>query len=104
MPEAIELPPESGATFAENALTKARATARATGEAALGEDSGIVVPTLGGSPGIRSARYAGDQASDEENLQKLLAEMRSKRDRRAAYVCALAFAAPSGEEKLFEAE
>jgi XTP/dITP diphosphohydrolase len=102
LPEGIELPPESGATFAENALSKARATARATGRPSLGEDSGIVVDALGGDPGIRSARYAGERASDDENLAKLLREMGDADDRGAAYVCALAFAGPDGEERLFE--
>jgi XTP/dITP diphosphohydrolase len=102
LPEGIELPPESGATFAENALSKARATARATGRPSLGEDSGIVVDALGGDPGIRSARYAGERASDDENLAKLLREMGDADDRSAAYVCALAFAGPDGEERLFE--
>jgi XTP/dITP diphosphohydrolase len=103
LPQGITLPPESGATFAENALSKARATAGATGRPSLGEDSGIVVGALDGAPGVRSARYAGDQASDEENLEKLLREVGAADDRGAAYVCALAFAAPDGEEMLFEA-
>jgi XTP/dITP diphosphohydrolase len=102
LPGGVELPPESGATFGENALSKARATARATGRPALGEDSGIVVNVLGGAPGIRSARYAGEQASDAENLAKLLRETQQAHDRGAAYVCALAFADPEGEEQLFE--
>jgi XTP/dITP diphosphohydrolase len=63
---------ESGVTYLENALLKARAVARATGEAALADDSGIEVDALGGSPGPRSARYAGEGASDEENLRALL--------------------------------
>lgn len=104
LPERVELPPETGSSFGENALAKARAAARATGQAALGEDSGIVVPALGGSPGIHSARYAGEHASDEQNVAKLLREMVAEGDRRAAYVCVLAFAGPDGEEKLFEAE
>jgi XTP/dITP diphosphohydrolase len=102
LPEDVQLPPETGETFAENALTKARSAAAATGRAALGEDSGIVVAALDGAPGIRSARYAGEQASDEENLLKLLQAMDSEDDRRAAYVCALAFAEPGGEKRLFE--
>ena len=104
LPDGVELPPETGTSFADNALVKARATAEATGEAALGEDSGIVVPALGGSPGIRSARYAGDDASDEENVAKLLRELGDSGDRRAAYVCALAFAGPDSREELFQAD
>lgn len=63
---------ESGATYLENALLKARAVARWTGQAALADDSGIEVDALGGGPGPRSARYAGDQASDQENLRALI--------------------------------
>jgi XTP/dITP diphosphohydrolase len=103
LPEEVGLPPETGETFAENALAKARSAASAIGRAALGEDSGIVVAALGGAPGIRSARYAGEEATDEQNLAKLIREMEGVHDRRAAYVCALAFAEPGGEERLFEA-
>jgi XTP/dITP diphosphohydrolase len=103
LPHEVQLPRETGESFAENAIVKARVAAGATGMPALGEDSGIVVPALGGEPGIRSARYAGEQATDEENLAKLIHEMEAVEDRRAAYVCALAFAEPGGEERLFEA-
>ncbi len=102
LPEGVELPPETGASFADNAATKARATARATGVPSLGEDSGIVVAALGGEPGIRSARYAGESATDEENLEKLLRETDGAGDREAAYVCALALATPDGQEQVFE--
>jgi XTP/dITP diphosphohydrolase len=101
LPRGIDLPPETGATFAENARAKARAAAAATGQPALADDSGIEAAALGGRPGIRSARYAGEGASDEENLAKLLREVPDQ-DRRVAYVCAIAFAAPAGEERLFE--
>jgi XTP/dITP diphosphohydrolase len=103
LPEEVELPPETGESFAENAIVKARTAASATGLPALGEDSGIAVAALGGAPGIRSARFAGENATDEENLAKLIAEMEDVDDRRAAYVCALAYAEPDGEERLFEA-
>jgi XTP/dITP diphosphohydrolase len=103
LPEGVKLPPETGESFAENARTKARATAGATGRPALGEDSGITVSALGGAPGIRSARYAGPNAGDDENLQKLLRETEDLEDRSAAYVCALAYAEPDGEERIFEA-
>jgi XTP/dITP diphosphohydrolase len=103
LPRAVGLPPETGESFAENAIVKARTAAAATGLPALGEDSGIVVAALGGAPGIRSARFAGENATDEENLAKLIAEMEDVDDRRAAYVCALAYAEPDGEERLFEA-
>jgi XTP/dITP diphosphohydrolase len=102
LPDGVELPPETGSTFAENAIAKARAGADALARPALGEDSGIVVNALGGAPGIRSARFAGENASDEQNLELLLERMRDRDDRRAAYVCALAFAAPEGGESLFE--
>jgi XTP/dITP diphosphohydrolase len=103
LPKAVELPPESGETFAEHAISKARAAAEGAGQAALGEDSGIVVKALAGAPGIHSARYAGERATDEQNLAKLIRAMESEDDRRAAYVCALAFAEPGGQERLFEA-
>ena len=103
LPQEVELLPETGESFAENAIVKARTAAAATGLPALGEDSGIAVVALGGAPGIRSARFAGENATDEENLAKLIAEMEDVDDRRAAYVCALAYAEPDGEERLFEA-
>jgi XTP/dITP diphosphohydrolase len=95
--------PETGATFAENALLKATAAAEATGRPALADDSGIVAEALGGEPGIHSARYAGEGASDQENLAKLLERLRGRPDRRAAYVCAIAFMAPGFRPELFEA-
>jgi XTP/dITP diphosphohydrolase len=103
LPDEVELPPETGETFAENALVKARAAAAATGRTAIADDSGISAYALGGRPGVRSARYAGEQARDEENLQKLLDEVPDAGDRRVAYVCALAYADPDGEERVFEA-
>jgi XTP/dITP diphosphohydrolase len=94
LPEGMELPAEVGRTFAENALAKARAAAAATGGPAVADDSGIEAAALGGAPGIRSARYAGEGASDAENLAKLLRELDAAADRRVAYVCALAYVAP----------
>jgi len=99
---AVEVPPETGATFAENARVKARAAARATGEPAIADDSGIEAAALGGRPGVRSARFAGEHASDAENLARLLREVPLAGDRRVAYVCALAYAEPDGPEELFE--
>ena len=96
MPDHIELPPEDGATFEENALGKARAVAAATGETAVADDSGIEAAALGGAPGIRSARYAGERATDEQNLAKLLREVPPDGDTRVAYVCALAMVHPGG--------
>src|SRR5438045_8089144 len=100
LPDEVELPPETGHTFADNALDKARAAARATGLPALADDSGIEAAALGGAPGVRSARFAGENASDEENLSKLLREVPPDGDRRVAYVCALAYVS-GDEERLF---
>jgi XTP/dITP diphosphohydrolase len=90
LPDAIDLPPETGATFAENALAKARAAAAATGAPAIADDSGIEAAALGGAPGVRSARYAGTDATDAENLAKLRAE--APPGSALAYECALAYA------------
>jgi XTP/dITP diphosphohydrolase len=101
LPDDVELPPETGETFAENALSKARAAQAATGRTAIADDSGIEAYGLGGRPGVRSARYAGDDASDEENLAKLLEEVGRGEDRRVAYVCVIALVT-DGDEALFE--
>ena len=104
LPPGVELPPEEGDSFAEIALEKARAAHAATGEAAIGDDSGIEAAGLGGQPGIRSARYGGPDATDEENLAKLLREVADAGDdRRAAYHCALALVDADGTEHVFEA-
>jgi XTP/dITP diphosphohydrolase len=97
LPPEVELPPETGASFEENALIKARAAAAAMLRPVIADDSGISVAALGGAPGIHSARYAGESATDEENLAKLIDEMRGRVDRRAAYVCVLALSRPHGE-------
>ncbi len=103
LPPEIELPPEDGESFADNALVKARAAREATGEAAIADDSGIEAAALGGRPGVRSARYAGPGASDGENLAKLLAEVGAAGgDRRVRYVCVIALVDADGEEHLFE--
>src|SRR3954447_2381164 len=102
LPGEVELPPETGHTFAENALTKAQAAADATGKTAIADDSGISAAALGGRPGVYSARYAGENATDEENLAKLLEEVPDDGDRRVAYVCALAYAEPNGQTHLVE--
>lgn len=89
---------ETGATFAENACLKAIDLARRCGVAALADDSGLEVDALAGRPGVRSARYAGEAASDSANVVKLLDELRhaTPRARRAAFRCALALAWPDG--------
>ena len=102
LPEEVELPPETGDTFAENALAKARAAADATGRAAVADDSGIEAAALGGAPGVLSARYAGAGATDEENLEKLLREVPDDGDRRVAYVCALAYVGRGGAHQVVE--
>src|ERR1041384_1695524 len=83
----IAPPPETGTTFLENALIKARNAARITGLPAIADDSGIEVDALGGAPGVYSARYAGEDASDEANLEKLLRALGKKpfAERRARY-------------------
>lgn len=92
---------EDGETFEANARKKATEIARALGQWTLGEDSGLVVPALGGRPGVCSARYAGQQGNDEANNTKLLAELAPlPAEKRAAYyVCTAALAAPDGEVK-----
>lgn len=103
LPGGVELPPETGATFAANALPKARAAAAATGAAAIADDSGIEAAALGGRPGVRSARFAGVGASDEQNLAKLLRDVPDGGDRRVAYVCALAVVVGDDDEgRVFE--
>ena len=103
LPADVKLPPEVGETFAENALGKARAAALATGRVSIADDSGIEAAALGGAPGVRSARYAGEGATDEENLAKLLREAPAGSG--LAYVCALVYIDPRapGEERVFEA-
>jgi XTP/dITP diphosphohydrolase len=103
-PDGLELPPEEGESYAAIALGKARAAHAATGMAAIGDDSGIEAAGLDGRPGIHSARYGGEGATDEENLEKLLREVGDAGDdRRAAYHCALALVEADGAERVFEA-
>ncbi len=101
LPDGAELPPETGETFAANALPKARAAAAATGELAFGDDSGIESAALGGAPGVRSARFAGAEATDADNLALLIE--RVPPGSALAYVCVIALVDPrTGEESLFE--
>ena len=95
---------EDGATFAENARRKASDPARRAGIPALADDSGLEVAALGGRPGVRSARYAGEGASDADNVARLLDELRDvpEAERGAAFHCAVALAWPDG--RLVEAE
>ncbi|MDP6375093.1 MAG: RdgB/HAM1 family non-canonical purine NTP pyrophosphatase [Pseudomonadales bacterium] len=87
----IESAPETATTFVENALEKARHASAIALRPAIADDSGLVVPALGGQPGIYSARYAGAGADDSSNNAKLLAECRGIADRRAYFYCALVF-------------
>jgi XTP/dITP diphosphohydrolase len=91
---------ESGITFAENALLKAHAVARATGLPAIADDSGLAVDVLGGSPGVFSARWSGRHGDDRANLDLLLAQIGDVPDeyRQAHFACAAAFARPDGQE------
>jgi XTP/dITP diphosphohydrolase len=101
LPDRVELPPETGATFIENALPKARTAARATGRLAFADDSGIEAAALDGAPGVRSARFAGDGATDADNLARLVAE--APAGSALAYVCVVALVDPeTGEERTFE--
>lgn len=102
LPEQIALPPEEAGSFAGNALDKARAAQAATGNAAIADDSGIAARALDGAPGVRSARYAGERASDRDNLEKLVRELRDHDDRHVEYVCALAFVGADGAEHVVE--
>lgn len=101
----LESPPdvvEDGATFRENALKKARAIAAYSGKPALADDSGLAVDALGGRPGVFSARYAGEGATDRDNITKLLAELGSSENRKARFVCVLALVTPDGKEMTAE--
>jgi XTP/dITP diphosphohydrolase len=100
LPDDLESPPETGDTYAENALIKARAAAAATARSAIADDSGIEAEALGWRPGVRSARYAGERATDADNLAKLARE--APAGSRARYVCVVAHVTPAGEEHLFE--
>jgi XTP/dITP diphosphohydrolase len=102
LPDGVQLPPETGETFEANAVPKARAAARATGRVSFADDSGIEAEALGGAPGVRSARFAGEGASDEENLALLMRELESADDRRVAYACVIALIDADGAERLFE--
>ena len=100
LPKHVELPPETGTTFAENALGKARAAVEQLGCPAIADDSGIASEALDGAPGVYSARYAGEHATDQQNLDKLMRE--APEGSRLAYVCALAYVGTDGTEHVVE--
>ena len=90
--------PETGSTFIENALIKARAACKALGCATLADDSGLCVEALHGAPGVFSARYCGHHGNDEENRKTLLKNMENCRDRKAYFASAIAMVFPDGRE------
>ena len=98
------IPPveEDGATFEDNAYKKAAFTAKILGIPALADDSGLMVKALGGLPGVKSARYAGETATDEENNLMLLKAMREVEDREASFMCIIAIAVPRGPALIYE--
>ena len=98
--------PETGATFAENALAKARDATAATGLAAVADDSGLAVDALNGMPGVLSARWSGRHGDDVANTELLLAQLRDVPDERrgAAFVCAAALVLPDGTETVVHGE
>lgn len=95
---------ETGKTFEENSLIKARAVCSALGKPSIADDSGLEVYALDMCPGIYSARYAGEKATDEDNIEKLLKEMRNVKDRHARFVCCAALAFPDGRSFTFQGE
>jgi XTP/dITP diphosphohydrolase len=105
VPEVGEIA-ETGATFAENAVIKAREVAHLTGLVAVADDSGLTVAALNGMPGVLSARWAGRHGDDAANLALVLAQLADVPDERrgAAFVCAAAAATPGGREVVVEAE
>lgn len=93
---------ETGLTFAENALIKARAACAALGEMVLADDSGLCVDALNGAPGVFSARYCGHHGSDEENRAVLLKNMQGVENRKAHFTSAIALVFPDGRELVAE--
>jgi XTP/dITP diphosphohydrolase len=94
---------EDGETFDENAYKKASMTARILGIPALADDSGLLVEALDGAPGVHSARYAGEKATDKQRCEKLLKEMKGKTNRKAAFECVISIAVPTGPALTYEA-
>lgn len=94
---------EDGETFEENAIKKAMTVARATGKAAIADDSGLCVDFLGGAPGVRTARYAGENATNEQNIEKLLGALKGvpEAERGARFVCVIAAVFPEEDFKCY---
>ncbi len=93
---------EDGDTFDDNAYKKSSFTSRILGLPVLADDSGLIVDALGGSPGVYSARYSGENATDKENCAKLLKEMKGKKNRKAAFECVISIAVPTGAALTYE--
>ncbi len=100
IPEVIE----DGETFDDNAYKKASFTARILGYPALADDSGLCVDVLNGAPGVISARYAGENASDAQNVKKMLDAVKGEKDRNAAFKCVISIAVPTGAALTYEGE
>jgi XTP/dITP diphosphohydrolase len=100
IPEIIE----DGETFDENAYKKAWYTAKYLGLPAIADDSGLIVDALNGEPGVYSARYSGDNATDEENVTKLLSNLKGVENRKAHFQCVLSIAVPSGPALTYEGD
>ncbi len=98
------IPPviEDGATFDDNAYKKAAFTARVLGYPAMADDSGLCVEALDGAPGVRSARYAGDHATDSDNVDRLLKNLKPHDNRKAAFECVISIAVPTGAALTYE--
>jgi XTP/dITP diphosphohydrolase len=95
---------EDGLTFEENAYKKASFTARVLGYPTLADDSGLCVSALNGAPGVFSARYAGEDATDTQRCQTLLEQLKNSQDRKAAFYCVISLAVPSGPALTYEAQ
>jgi len=98
IPEVIE----DGETFDDNAYKKASFTAKVLGYPAMADDSGLCVQALDGAPGVYSARYAGENATDADNVQKLLNALKDEKNRNAAFECVISIAMPTGEALTYE--
>lgn len=92
---------ETGITFEENALIKAKAVAAITNKVTIADDSGLEVTALDNRPGVYSARFAGEYATDDNNIDKLLSELNTKENRQARFVCCIAIVFPDGKEQVF---
>ncbi|OQY01463.1 MAG: Non-canonical purine NTP pyrophosphatase [Desulfobacteraceae bacterium 4572_130] len=93
---------EDGETFDDNAYKKASFTARVLGYPAMADDSGLVVEALNGKPGVKSARYAGDNAKTSDNCEKLIKDMKDKKNRKAFFECVISIAVPTGQALTYQ--